>query len=133
MALSQVSFTHRLTIALFGIQNKAQLDIAAVRAEYKSEFKVPDILIHSYWGSCWRSGQYSVGRIYLSENFLCFKMNPITFRATMKFVIPWKNVTMIEKKGMVLGIVPNALRVTTVTQRQVRQLSSLHEHLQLRH
>jgi hypothetical protein len=38
----------------------------------------------------------------------------------MKFVIPWKNVISIEKKGMVLGIVPNALKITTLMQREVR-------------
>lgn len=49
------------------------------------------------------------GTIYLSVNFLCFHSNGVA----QKFVLAWKNIAHVEKRGLVLGIVQSAIQVTS--------------------
>jgi hypothetical protein len=51
----------------------------------------------------WIGKRYRVGKLYLTENFLCFKtLEEVEFTQRFRLVIPWVNVIEIKTEGMKL-------------------------------
>jgi hypothetical protein len=63
-----------------------------------------------YGCSFWPNNDVLVsGTAYISDNFLCFQASGVA----LKFVLAWKNIASLEKRGLVLGIVQNAIQAVT--------------------
>jgi hypothetical protein len=94
--------------------NKAQLDMANRSLEFQKIFRVPDEILYEYWCSMWRLHKYYIGKLFLTDNFICYHTND----QSVKFysvVIAWKDVETIEKASTFLGLLQNAIVIRTNT------------------
>jgi hypothetical protein len=80
----------------------AQIQDEYEKTSFSREFTIPDsyLIGNDYKVLLWIAERYRVGKVYLTENFLCFKtLEEVEFTKNFKLVIPWVNVTEMQPEG----------------------------------
>eukprot|EP01119_Soliformovum_irregulare_P019434 TRINITY_DN6147_c0_g1_i1.p1 TRINITY_DN6147_c0_g1~~TRINITY_DN6147_c0_g1_i1.p1 ORF type:complete len:775 (-),score=207.57 TRINITY_DN6147_c0_g1_i1:598-2922(-) len=87
--------------------------------EYRRLFKLWDEdLMKSYACSYWWKGQYVVGRLYLSHNYVSFGSNFTVSGKDMRVVIPLIEIDAVDKKAVAFGRILTALNITLLSKQE---------------
>lgn len=88
--------------------------------EYRNLFRLPisENILEGYpvSASYYRRDYYCEGQIYLSSNFFCFYSLEEVDQSLVMFVIPFNEVTDMEKQNSLFGIVGNRFTISVLSE-----------------
>lgn len=96
----------------------AQIQDEYEKSSFSREFAIPDSFLigHDYKVLLWIGKRYRLGKLYLTENFMCFKtLEEVEFTKNFKLVIAWVNVLDIQPEGILWQMLNSAIKIKTLT------------------
>eukprot|EP01129_Flabellula_baltica_P009911 TRINITY_DN412_c0_g1_i1.p1 TRINITY_DN412_c0_g1~~TRINITY_DN412_c0_g1_i1.p1 ORF type:complete len:592 (+),score=131.62 TRINITY_DN412_c0_g1_i1:510-2285(+) len=92
--------------------NVAHLEEEKKEEQFKNLFKIQEYFLREmeFWCTLWGK-KTIVGRLYFTENFLCYHSNRLLSKDTIHLVIPYVDIKALEKVNILLGTMPGGFKI----------------------